>query len=447
MNPLGPSSRKSAALRAAPGHIRSARAILVLLTGLNLVNYVDRTVMAAVLSRVQSDLRLSSLAAGSLATVFLVGYFVTSPIFGVLADRSGVGRRQRLLAIGIAVWSTATVASGLVRSAAGLFVARALVGVGEASYVAIAPTFIDASAAPARRARSMSVFSAAIPVGSALGYVIGGAVLHTHGWRAAFFVAGAPGLALALLCLLIVDPPESSFDSAAARIRPYGSLRGRALYGRVVAGYCAYTFAIGGFAFWGPKYLHARYGLDEGYASVQFGTLTVVAGLVGTLVGGWLGDAAGRESGPILAATGIGPLLRTGDESDLAIARRNVRICAGAAALGAPLAALAILATTARGFFLWAFPCEAFLFLLSGPVNVAILRSVPAELRATGMATSVFLIHLFGDLWSPPLLGLVADHAPMSMAMFLVPLTFVVAATIWATTRASTGLTRAVAVR
>jgi MFS family permease len=320
------------------------------------------------------------------------------------------------------------------------------VGVGEASYVAIAPTLIDATAAPSNRARAMSVFSAAIPVGSALGYVVGGAVLHAHGWRAAFFVAGAPGLMLALLCLLIAEPIRPPVGSTASGIPSPYALRGMALYGRVVAGYCAYTFAIGGFAFWAPKYLHARYGLDEGYASVQFGTLTVVAGLAGTLVGGWLGDRAGRTPMRAARTADAGPPPRPDGEADLAIARRNVRICAVAAAIGAPLAALAILATTARGFFSWAFPCEGFLFLLSGPVNVAILRSVPPELRATGMAASVFLIHLFGDLWSPPLLGLVADHAPMSVAMSLVPLAFVVAATIWATARASTGLTRAVAV-
>jgi MFS family permease len=432
---------------AASGVIRSAPAILALLTGLNLINYIDRTVMAAVVSRVQCDLHLSSLAAGSLATAFLVGYFATSPFFGVLADRPGADRRKRLLAIGIAVWSAATMASGLVHSVAGLFLARALVGVGEASYVAIAPTLIDATASPAHPARSMSVFSAAIPVGSALGYIIGGAVLHAHGWRAVFFVAGAPGLVLALLCLLIAEPPRPAVRGLASQLRSAAALRSMGLYARVVAGYCAYTFAIGGFAFWAPKYLHARYGVDEGYASVTFGTLTVIAGFVGTLVGGWLGDSTGRATrASDRMAAGAAPA-RTEAETDLSVSRRNMRICAVAASFGAPLAALAILSTTSRGFYSWAFPCEAFLFLLSGPVNVAILRSVPPELRATGMAASVFFIHLFGDLWSPPILGLVADHAPMTAAMSIVPLAFFVAAAIWAAGRASTGLTRAVAVR
>jgi MFS family permease len=461
VNHFAPVNFTKNAIGAGKGIIRSAPAILALLTGLNLLNYIDRMVMAAVVSRVQSELHLSSLAAGSLATVFLVGYFATSPVFGVLADRPGVDRRKRLLAIGVAVWSAATVASGLAHSVTGLFMARALVGVGEASYVAIAPTFIDASSSPTRRARSMAIFSAAIPIGSALGYVVGGAVLHTHGWRAVFLVAGAPGLVLALLCLLIAEPPRTARAATATLVGSAGILRGMALYGRVVAGYCAYTFAIGGFAFWAPKYVHARFGVDDGYASMSFGTVTVVAGFVGTIVGGWLGDLAGRateakthtidEAGasrpPSNSPDSGGNPARSDEETDLTVAAGNMRICALAAAVGAPLAALAIFSTTSRGFYSWAFPCEAFLFLLSGPINVAILRSVPPELRATGMAASVFFIHLLGDLWSPPLLGFVADHASMTAAMSIIPLTFVLAAAIWAAGHASTGLTRAVAVR
>ncbi len=429
------------------GVIRSAPAVVALLTGLNLLNYVDRTVMAATVSRVQSEFHLTGLVAGSLATVFLVGYFATSPVFGFLADRPGAGRQKVLLAIGIAVWSAATVTSGLVHSVAALFVARAVVGVGEASYVAIAPALIDASAPARHRALAMSVFSAAIPIGSALGYIVGGAVLHAHGWRAVFIVAGTPGLVLATLCMLIAEPSRPVTSAATSPLRAARGLRGLAVYPRVVAGYCAYTFAIGGFAFWAPKYLHARYGVDEGFASVRFGTLTVVAGFVGTLVGGWLGDRLGRATEATNRSSIRTGSPRTEGETDLAIARRNMRICASAAALGAPFAALAIFSTTSSGFYSWAFPCEASLFLLSGPVNVAILRSAPPELRATAMAASVFFIHLFGDLWSPPLLGLVADHAPMSAAMTIVPLTFAMAAAIWAAGGACTGLTRAVAVR
>jgi MFS family permease len=171
-----------------------------------------------------------------------------------------------------------------------------------------------------------------------------------------------------------------------------------------------------------------QYGLEVGVASARFGAVTVVTGALGTLIGGWLGDRAARaRQGREQARRG--PL--DPRETDVAAARGNVDVCALSAGLGAPLAAAAILATSAAGFFLGVFPCQMALFLLSGPVNVAILRSVPVELRASGMALSIFAIHLLGDLWSPPLIGLIADHAPIQWAMLGAPFAFAVAAIVW----------------
>ena len=178
------------------GVIRRPTLVLALLTALNLLNYLDRFVLSAVLPKVQDDLHLSNFVGGSLATVFLIGYFATSPVFGQLADRAGAGGRARLLAAGIAVWSAATVASGLVAGTASLVAARALVGVGEASYATIAPTLLDDLAPAERKGRWMAIFYSATPIGSALGYIVGGRVESATGsWRAAFFVAGVPGIA------------------------------------------------------------------------------------------------------------------------------------------------------------------------------------------------------------------------------------------------------------
>ena len=178
--------------------IRRPGTILTLLTALNLLNYLDRFVLSAVLPKVQDDLHLSNFLAGSLATVFLIGYFTTSPIFGVLADRSRPARRG-LMAVGVGVWSLATIASGLSTGAPSLVAARTFVGIGEASYATIAPAIIDEVAPPAKKGRWMSIFYMATPVGSALGFLIGGAVeTATHDWRQAFFVAGVPGVLLAL---------------------------------------------------------------------------------------------------------------------------------------------------------------------------------------------------------------------------------------------------------
>jgi MFS family permease len=442
--------------------IRRPQTVLALLTALNLLNYVDRTVLSAVLAPVQDDLHLTNLVAGWLPTIFLIGYFGTSPVFGSLGDRSAHRGRMRLIAIGIAVWSAATVASGFAQGAGSLVVARAFVGVGEASYAAIAPTIIDDFAPKEKKSQWLGIFYAAIPIGSALGYLVGGTVLRAHGWRAAFFVAGGPGLAVALLCLLIAEPASllPSFSSAPppARSEDGGpaagglfqaaaSLASIALYRSTVLGYCAYTFALGGFAYWAPAYLHRQYGIEAGHASVVFGLITVAGGFGGTLLGGALGDRLTRTR--VARAQGlVKEVVSTASsssyrESDVApapldpralddvTARANLSLAALGAGLGAPLAALALVSADASGFFKAVFPAQIALFLLSGPINVAILRSAPPALRTSAMALSTFAIHALGDFWSPLIIGLVADHAPMRVAMYAAPLVFALASFVW----------------
>jgi MFS family permease len=409
--------------------IRSPRAILALLTALNLLNYLDRYLMAAALAGVEEDLHVSHSFAGSLFTVFLIGYFVTSPVFGFLADRVPPGGRKALMTVGVFLWSAATLATGLSHGQLGLIAARALVGVGEASYVTIAPTIIDDIAPPARRGQWLAIFFAAIPIGGALGYLVGGTVEHATGsWRSAFFLAGGPGLLLALLCMLLREPPRTAKEAPPPIVASTRKLGRIPLYVNACAGYCAYTFAIGGFAAWAPLYLHQHYGVEKGAAAFQFGLVTVVGGLVGTLLGGWLGDRAAR-----------------GKHEDWDVARAAVRVCTLSAALGAPLAAAALAASTAKGFYALAVPCEIAIFLNMGPFNVAVLRSAPAELRALAMAVSIFVSHAFGDLWSPWLIGVMADRAPMAHAMLLVPLGFALGAIVW--WRAPVRLTGGVAVR
>jgi MFS transporter, Spinster family, sphingosine-1-phosphate transporter len=420
--------------------IRSPRVVLALLTVLNLVNYIDRSVLPAVIAPVQDDLHLSNFVAGLLSNLFLIGYSLTSPIFGIRGDRATAAGRNRLIAVGVAVWSVATIGSGLAAGAGTLVMARALVGVGEASYATLAPTLIDEVAPPARAGAWMAVFSSATPVGSALGYVVGGAILHTHGWRTAFFVAGAPGLLAATLCLFVATPGSDAPRREPRHVDLLATARTLVrvpLYRRTVLGYCAYAFAVGGFGYWAPKYLHQRYGMDAGRASLQFGLLSVVGGLAGTLLGGWAADRAvraERRRDEIASGTPVAE-----GRLDTAVTRGNLLACSIAMAIGAPLAALAIAAPTSTGFFLALVPCETALFLVSGPINVAILRSAPPAMRASAMALAIFGIHALGDFWSPPLIGLVADHAPMELAMAAGPVVFALAAVTWWGGRSASG--------
>jgi MFS family permease len=393
--------------------IQRPRTVLAVLTALNLLNYLDRLVLSAVLPRIEGELSLSHLSAGLLGTIFLVGYFLTSPVFGALADR---GRRTALLAVGIGLWSVATFASGLARTFTELAVARALVGVGEASYATIAPTLIDDLAPPERKGRWLAVFYAAMPIGGALGYVTGGMIDKLYGWRAAFFVAGGPGFVLAFVCLLIAEPHRVLAESRAPWHEAWRPLLASRLYVRAVLGYAASTFAVGGFAYWAPAFLYRRYAMDLSRANLGMGAVTVLAGATGTALGGIWSDRATRG---------------LPGEDHQGRGRAYLRICAVSAAVAAPLGALALISPNPSAFFPAFFACEAAVFVSTSPVNAVILETVPVALRATAMAASIFAIHALGDLWSPPGVGVLADHVPMTLAMLTLPLAIALSAAGW----------------
>ena len=398
--------------------IRRPGAILVLLTGLNLFNYLDRLVLAAVLPKIQLELGLSSFLGGLLETVFLVGYFVTAPIFGSLGDRMA---RKWLIAGGVVVWSAATCASGIATTLLGLVVARAFVGIGEASYATLAPTIIDDITAPEKRGRALAYFYAATPIGGALGYLVGGFVEVRWGWRSAFFVAGGPGLLFAVFCLFIVEPARKVLTEKADIRRDLRRLLAVDLYRQGVFGFCAYTAAIGAFSYWAPTFLFKRYGLALNVANFRFGVITVVAGALATAIGGKWADNIRRK-----VAADHAP-----DAVERETVRGLLRICALGSAIGAPIAVACFLAPSPSVFFVLVFFCILALFLGTSPINAVVLRSVPPEVRASAMAMSIFAIHLLGDLWSKPFVGILIDHFPIELAMMLLPVAVAVSALIW----------------
>src|SRR6202167_1581190 len=207
--------------------IGSANVALGVLAVINLLSYLDRYIVAAVAESLkQAGMGLTDADLGTLMSAFLIVYTVVAPIFGALGDRNS---RPRLIALGVGIWSFATALSGFAVNYLTLLAARAAVGVGEASYVTIAPSLLSDYFPLRQRGRVMAIFFCAIPVGSALGYVVGGLVDKHYGWRAAFFVAGVPGLVLAALCLLLRDPPRAIKDRAAgdakvATTKPQSSL-------------------------------------------------------------------------------------------------------------------------------------------------------------------------------------------------------------------------------
>jgi len=387
---------------------------LAIVTLLNFLNYIDRWILAAVAPRVKTELGLTDFQLGLLANAFLIAYFITSPIFGALGDRMS---RTRLMAAGVSAWSVATAATGLMRSFAQLLMARAFVGIGEAAYATISPALLSDYFPRNQRGRAFSIFYVAIPVGSAVGFLIGGALEHAFGWRAAFYVVGLPGLAMALLALTAPDPPRGATEeeekpaapeTLAATLRAF--YRNLAYVGTVV-GYAAYTFALGGLGFWMATFLERVRGVELSQADFLVGSVTVLAGLGGTFAGGYIGDW-------LSARIKHGQLWLSGISTIAAILPTW----------------LALTVASSPTYLVWFFVAEFLLFLSTGPVNVVIVSVVPVGMRAMAMAVSIFAIHLLGDAVSPPIIGLLADAGGLARAVLIVPVAVAASGLVWAAT-------------
>ena len=393
---------------------RAASYGLGVVTLLNFLNYIDRFILAAVLPRIKTDLALSDFQLGMLANGFLVAYFVTSPFFGRLGDR---GSRTRLLAAGVAAWSVATAAAGSARSFTQLMLSRAGVGIGEAAYATISPALLSDYFPASERGRVFAIFYVAIPVGAAAGFLLGGALEQAFGWRAAFYAVGLPGVALALLALTLPDPPRGSADGPAidapaprdeSLVGTLGMLGRNREYVGTVLGLAAYTFALGGLSIWMPTYLERVRGLELARANFLVGGVSVVTGLAGTFVGGYLGDRlSARMRAGHLWLSAVSTL----------------------AAIGPAWLMLRSASPLVYGASFFA--AELLLFLSTSPVNVVLVSVVPAHIRAMAMAVSIFAIHALGDAISPPLIGWLADQSSLSRAVMIVPLAVAVSGAIW----------------
>ena len=254
------------------GNPAAAWATLGLLSGLNLLNYLDRYVMSAVLTPLQADLRLNDADGGALASAFMLGYFLTAPVFGYLGDRYP---RKYLMLTGVMIWSLATVATGFAQNFAEMFAIRIVVGVGEACFVTLSPSWISDLFAATRRNTAITFFYVAIPFGSAIGFAIGGKFAELGLWRDAFFWVGLPGLLFAFSLLMLREPQRGEADGLAGEVthhpKPNFGEIGRLLlnyrYNLVAWGYTALVFAIGAFGVWGPKFLYEFHGLTLSQAN------------------------------------------------------------------------------------------------------------------------------------------------------------------------------------
>jgi MFS family permease len=403
------------------------RALAALFT-MNLLNYIDRNILAAVIDPIQRSLGMEDqdALAGLLSTAFFLSYALFSPVMGWLGDRM---TRKYLLVAGVGVWSLATFGSGLATSYSHLLLARSVMGIGEATYAVIAPTMIADYFAREQRSRALAFFYVAIPVGSALGYMIGGLVAYWWGWRAAFFVVGLPGLFVALAALAIHEPRRGASEDLDEETRLRAELapmsgnaylalvRNRSYVLNTLAT-AMFTFALGGLAYWTPKYLtvkwtdvavQAQAGTGTGLlpeveeqlrreaardANLGLGAVLVVSGLAGTVLGGTLGDRlAGRMRGAPFQVAGIGMLASV------------------------PFVALALTLTGRTEVFVCMGVGLTLAFLSTAPSNAIIVNVTVPRMRAAAFALNILIIHMLGDIPSPPAMGLVSEWTSMFWGM------------------------------
>jgi MFS family permease len=343
---------------------------LVLLVGLNLLNYIDRYILPGAQPLIQREFHSTDQQMGALTTALFVFYMLAAPLTGWLGDRY---RRKPLIIAGAILWSVATLGTAWVHSYWTLYARHALVGVGEATFGIFAPAVLADFYPERDRNRILSIFYLAIPVGAALGYLAGGELGTLWGWRAPFFLCAIPGLAIAALYGWIGREPVRG---ASDHIRPTAD---RAT---VMGLFRNPAFLTA----WVPTFLHRNAGLSVANASLTVSAITVVDGLAGTLVGGWVAQR----------------WLRTNYRALYLLSFWSV-------ALTLPCGALVFF-----GPRTWAIPAlfaaEFFLFLNTGPLNAAIVNSVSAPVRATAISFNLFCIHFFGDSFSPQIIGAISDR-------------------------------------
>lgn len=362
---------------------------LAVLFGMNLLNYVDRYSFFAVGTQIKRDFGIDDFWYSVLGVSFMIVYTVISPAMGWLGDRY---HRRKLLAGGVALWSFATVGSAFSTDFHHMFFWRSLLGIGEASYGVIAPTLLADLFPIKKRGRAMGIYYLALPLGGALGYGLGAWIGQHWGWQKAFLVVGLPGLVAAAAALIIHDPGRGAAEGvqhAGKEDRPgwseYLRLFTIPTYVWNTAGMAAVTFATGAYAVHGANFYQIVRGMTMAEAGMWIGGLTAAAGLVGITLGTFLADFGLRftKRSYLLLATGV-------------------------VAAAAPLGLFAVLEPERVVSLSLLFGAMVLLSMVLGPCNTVIANVVPANKRASGYAVYIFLIHIFGDISSPLILGWVS---------------------------------------
>ena len=428
--------------------ISPAVATLTLLIALNLLNYIDRYILPGEVSLIQREFHSTDQQMGALTTALFIFYMIAAPLSGWLGDRLNKKQlffcgallcvmailalhgswmpffllgamavvlfgaylwvqpaaarlperssRKALIIFGAILWSLATLVTVWVHDYWTFFIRQALVGIGEATFGIFAPAILADFYPERERNRILSIFYVAIPTGAALGYLAGGQMGSLWGWRAPFFICAIPGLIIAVLYgFWGYEPQRGAKDNMkeTANTNTFKGLFRNPAFLSGTFGLATLTFAMGGISAWVPTFLSRAAGFSVARASFVVGVITVIDGILGTLVGGWIAQR----------------WLRTDHRALYLLSFWSVALAMPFGVLlffGPP--SLAIPSLLAAEFFL---------FLNTGPLNAAIVNSVSAPVRATAIGVNFFVIHCFGDTFSPQIIGAISDHSNLGIGL------------------------------
>jgi predicted MFS family arabinose efflux permease len=371
-----------------------SRKVLFLIFCVSLFNYIDRQVLYAVFPLIKKELLLTDTQLGLLASSFMLVYMCFAPLVGWFGNKFA---RPSIIGVSAIFWSAATMFTGLAGAYPQLLSARAALGIGEAGYGTVSPAYLAEWFPAGSRARVLALYALAIPVGSAIGYILGGALGQHFGWRAAFYIVAIPGLLLGIASLYLKETPErkSAPDEKPSLARYTGLLKNRT-YLLISSSMAIATFSVGGLAAWMPSYFVRNFGLSVARAGVIFGAVTVLAGVAGNLSGGWAADWLRARTKRAYFIVGYLSFF-----------------------LSLPFGVLAMLSDSLSMTLAMLFLAEFFIFAHSGPYHAAIVEVNAVDLRSMAFALNIFIIHAFGDAVSPALIGMVSDASGLSFAILL----------------------------
>jgi MFS family permease len=384
---------------------RYAWYVLGVMFAINFLNYLDRYILPAAASSIQKEFNLSDSQLGALASAFLLVYSLTVIPFGFWSDR---GVRKNVIGTCVAIWSVATLFTGLARSYVQLLATRALLGVGEAGYFPAGTALMADWFEKERRSRISALWSAGTVFGIAAGYIGGGIVAERYGWRWAFYGTAIPGIICAVLAFGMREPLRGAAEAAGPRLEGrqahdadlasfVGLLRIPSFRSAVISQTLLFA-VLAVLATYLPLYMQRRYGIGVSLSATLGGGLIIAGGLVGTLAGGWLADWRARIR-----------------------ASAYLQIPAVSFVAGAVLLLAALQAPTLTLFIPLGLLTAVALYVYTGPFTALMQNIAVPTLRASAITLSLFTAHLLGDSWSSFAVGVASDqlHRNLGLAMSL----------------------------